>query len=146
MRRYILEKQEQINEAIERLEILVDKGLLPTVKNEFAKSHTLYYSESQPLGGILYYVDNEEELSTLTKRFEEEHDAVVYHAMLTRTYFGTIFDLFYVSQWPDEWDDDKEKLRLGTACNYAANLSFKDLSEFGWEYFKIKNGGLVRTG
>ena len=82
-------KQLQKQEAIERLKILHDQyDLMETVINEFEKKDTVYYSEHHSKVGILYWASNEEKYVRLMKQFEEEYDALVYHAILSSTPFG----------------------------------------------------------
>jgi len=139
-----MDRDKMLQEAKARLSILNSQGLHGDVSRHFPRK--LYYSERSPLGGILYWVDNNKEYEQAIRDFEKKNDSVVYHATLTRTEFGTILDLFYVSPYEEEWDDDRERMHDGYSCNYALNLSAPDCSEFGWESFKVVGGGVVRTG
>ena len=139
-------KEELRVESIERLKILEKKfGLLPTVRKEFEKDGTLYYAERSMLGGILYWVHNEDKYVEIVKKFEKEHNTKVYFCLLTYTEFGTLFDMFYVSSDKSVWEEDKEDLESGLSLVYCENLDEEMFSEFGSIAFKGMSGGIVRV-
>ena len=139
-------KEELRVESIERLKILEKKfGLLPTVRKEFEKDGTLYYAERSMLGGILYWVHNEDKYVEIVKKFEKEHNTKVYFCLLTYTEFGTLFDMFYVSSDKSVWEEDREDLESGLSLVYCENLDEEMFSEFGSIAFKGMSGGIVRV-
>ena len=139
-------KKELRVESIERLKILEKKfGLLPTVRKEFEKDGTLYYAERSMLGGILYWVHNEDKYVEIVKKFEKEHNTKVYFCLLTYTEFGTLFDMFYVSSDKSVWEEDREELESGISLVYCENLDEEMFSEFGSISFKGMSGGIVRV-
>ena len=138
-------KQLQKQEAIERLKILHDQyDLMETVINEFEKKDTVYYSEHHRKVGILYWASNEEKYVRLMKKFEEEHNALVYHAILSSTTFGKLFTMLYVSKNMDEWKTDQEELSEGIPFVYVKNLDDDSCSEFGCIQIVSANGGITR--
>lgn len=140
-------KQLQKTEAIERLKILQDKfELMETVTKEFEKEDTLYYSEyiNKSCPAILYWVNNKEEYKNAVKEFEEEHNALVYHAILTRTTFGTILTLLYVTEEQEVWQEDRKQLNEGLPLAYCINLDDDTCSEFGGVQIGGAMGGIVR--
>lgn len=152
--------EEMRQEAENRLEILTKMGLLKDVLKDFKKpvdgKYDRYYTENQPYGfGTLYWLGQGEtdeggtKIADLISDFEEEKNALVYHAAHQAFLFGGIdrmelIDLFYVSQYKDEWEDDKEQLKQGRAFVYALNRTWADGSEFGWIEFYCPAGGLAR--
>lgn len=144
-------KEAQRNEAIARLEFLQSRGLEPTPVREFKANGTLNYSERIRMGnllaGILYWVNNEEKFTKAVRDFEDEYNAVVYHATHEYTNFGELLDLFYVSSEQEEWEQlDREDLKDGRALCYTVNFDAPYCSEFGCIAFTVSGGGLVRVG
>lgn len=140
-------KQLQKKEALNRLRILQTKyGLLENVITEFEKEDTLYYSEyvNKQCPAILYWVSNKEEYQRAIKEFEEEYDALVYHAILTSTTFGTILTLLYVTEQEEVWKEDRENLNEGMALAYCINLEDDTYSEFGSVQIAGAKGGITR--
>ena len=144
-------KEMMREEAIARLQILEKKGLHPNVLREFETEGTVNYSERVSFGvaavGVLYWLNANDECADKVKEFERENNAIVYHA--TVEYFreiGTMLDLFYVSAYEEEWEQDRADLEDGYALCYVAALDSPDCSEFGSIAFKVAGGGLIRIG
>ena len=78
------------------------------------------------------------------RKFEEKHNALVYHAILTRTVFGTLLTLLYVTEEKEVWQEDKEQLQEGSPLAYVVNLDDDTCSEFGGIQITGKMGGIVR--
>ncbi len=141
-------KQLQKQEAINRLRLLQTKyGLLETVINEFEKEDVLYYSEyvNKQCPAILYWVKNKEEYAQVIKKFEEKHNALVYHSILTHTVFGTLLTLLYVTEEKEVWQEDREQLQEGLPLAYVVNLDDDSCSEFGGIQITGAMGGILRT-
>lgn len=148
-------RKQQVEEAKARLAILEKKGLVEDVAEGF-KEGVLYYSErarvggfmealaGSPVIGVTYWVSNKPEWAEAIRAFEEEHDAVVFHATNEKTEFGELLDIFYVSKHQDEWEMDKDDLENGYACCYVMNMDNPDFSEFGSIGFDVLGGGLIR--
>ena len=140
-------KQLQKMEALNRLRILQMKyGLMETVVKEFEDDCTLYYSEyiNENVNGILYYISNEGKFIEAIKEFEEKHQALVYHAILTPLVYGRLLSLLYVSAYTEEWETDRADLEEGLPLVYCINLDDDDLSEFGGIQITGTNGGINR--
>lgn len=133
----------QKDEAIKRLEIL---KLHPNVLKEFKKEGTIYYSErlNQIFDGLLYWVSNVKEYEQVIKEFEEKHNALVYHAQLAKFEFGTCLSLLFVSQYAEEWEQDKQDLEIMHPYAYVVNLDIPEYSECGRIGIVRKNGGISR--
>lgn len=138
----------QKKEAEKRIRLL---GVMPEVIKAFSlpddKPHRLYYSErgNKTFPAILYWIDNDEKYVKIVKDFEEEYNALVYHAQLTHFEFGRCLSLFYVSDCEEEWEYDIEDLENKQAVVYTVNLDEPDMSEFGSIGFKPVMGGVERT-
>ena len=137
-------KEQQKTEALERMKMLKIMG---RVCNSFRVSNRVFYSERQNkvFDGILYWLDNEDEYIKIKNDFEKETGALVYHAQLTHTEFGDLLSFLYVSNRPNEWDEDKYMLKQGDAMAYVHNLTDEHLSQTGMIGVAPRNGGITRT-
>ena len=130
--------EERKNEAIKRMEALkLDK----TCINAFKKGKP-WMSESRY--GSLYEI-NYKEVKDKIKKFENEHNATVYHLIHNYTEFGELYSFLYVSNNEEEWEDDNADIRDGYAFAYVWNVDEEDFSEFGSIRVKSVFGRLVRT-
>lgn len=132
-----MNRQEQKIEAIARMKMLKLHG---NPIREFEQDDVLNQSEH---GGILYWLD--EKQKELVKKFEEKHQAVVYHVIHNYTDIGEMLALLYVSNEKSEWEYDRDDLKGGYPCAYVINLDDDWCSEFGSIGIKPQFGGLVRT-
>lgn len=142
-------RQLQKAEAIKRLELL---KLLPNVITDFKNNDTVYYSERQNkiFDGILYWISNNEDYERLVKEFEENYDALVYHAQLTRFSYGLCLSMLFVSKYQEEWEMEREAITnpydgIIDTYAYVANLNEPDFSEIGRIGIIRKNGGISRV-
>lgn len=156
----IATRKEMRQEAQSRLEILTEMGLFPAVLKDFKNpvdgKYDRYYTENMPYGtGTLYWLGQGEtdeggtKITDLINEFEEKHNCFVYHASYQAVLFGgtdrmELIDLFLVTQYKDEWEDDRAKLKEGLSFIYSLNRTWKDGSEFGWIEFFFPAGGLCR--
>jgi len=141
-----MNKELQIQEAEKRLEILVNKGMVNYVLKEYQEDRTVFYSAHF---GILYWLkehNNCDEFLEKVRIFEADYDALVYHAIVTRTDFGLCLSLLYVSKSKDEWEDDRQALKESFPFVYVFNLDDEWCSEFGTIEITPLNGGLIRVG
>ena len=137
------------NEAINRIETLIEKcNLNPKVLNYF-KEGKVYYSYLTA-GGFLGSIDTisyDKSYEQAVKKFEMEHpDYLVYHVIETITLSGKFLSLLYVSSEKEDWES--ERLQSDNAIMvYVLNLDNPELSEFG--YITVEgfgeSGALVRT-
>ncbi len=136
-------------EALKRMKAL---GLMSKIIKEFQEHDTLYYSERTALGGILYWVSNEPEWEKLIREFEEERDALVYHATHEELRdVGECLTLLFVSADEETWPYDLEDCNNTVApyghAMYAEVfvLGGDNYHEFGTVGMTEKAGGLIRT-
>ena len=124
-------------DAIERMKIL---KLSRNAITDFKDDDRLYKSED--LGFLYWLYDDEEEM---VKKFEKEHECVVYHVILSRTNIGTMYSLLYVSLDDEEWEEDRADLQNGQVLAYVVNKAAPECSEIGYIGIKPQIGGLVRV-
>lgn len=142
-------KEQQRAEAIDRLHILEEQGLMPQVRKDFEQDR-LNYSECLAFSasnacGILYRVSEDPRFARAIRDLEEMTGGVAYHATHERFEFGEVLDIFYVSDCEEEWEQDRADLREGYSFVFAANLSDSWLSEHGSIAFNVSGGGLIRV-
>lgn len=141
------DKTTQRAEAVRRLKSL---DVHPNVIRDFTRIEIIKgKGEDTPLlnysvGGILYWVEDEEWLKIISD-FESKYNAVVYHVIFSRTTFGNMLSLLYVSEHEEEWEMDRADLDEGYAYAYVANLDDEQLSEIGSICIEPRFGGVLRT-
>ena len=83
----------------------------------------------------------------MIRRFEREHDALVFLVVRADLGFCVMDSLFYVSQYEEEWPMEHEDLKAGYALTYTVNYQYPDCSEFGSIAFgRTPEGEIVRRG
>jgi hypothetical protein len=135
-------RTEIINEAIRRLEQLVDKMRLNSNVIKYFKQGKVYYSYIT--GGIIGSIDTityDPRYEIVVKEFEEEYEGcVVYHAIE----FGSMLSLLFVSNNKDTWC--AEELIGNSIFSYTVNFE-DNTKEFGSIYVSdyMNSGALIRT-
>ena len=96
----------------------------------------------------MYELDGKEK--ALVHKFEQEYNALVYHVIHTlcniRNDEHEMYSMLYVSNYPEEWEMDREMLKDNIAYAYVYNATDPVLSEIGSIAVQPVNGGLVRIG
>lgn len=137
-------RNEMKNEALARMRIL---KIHENAINDLEKNDMVNVSFFGC--GILYWPTDKQ--IELIKKFEDQYNCLVYHAISSTTEIGELLTLLYISQYESDWPTDREDLknydpRYGySIMAYVYNLSNDIFSEFGSVCVKSKNGGLVRT-
>lgn len=86
----------------------------------------------------------EEQLQRI-KKFEKEHNALVYFVIHNYAEFGELENYLYVSDYNDEWSIDREDIEKSQQLAYVHNCTDTELSEFGCiGLFKTTNLGPIR--
>lgn len=135
---------EMKNEALARMHIL---KIHENAVNDLKKNDMVNVSFFGC--GILYWPTDKQ--IELIKKFEDQYNCLVYHAISSTTEIGELLTFLYISQYESDWPTDREDLknydpRYGySIMAYVYNLSNDIFSEFGSVCVKPKNGGLVRT-
>ena len=129
--------EEQKQEAIERLKML---KLHSNVLKDFEEG---VINVSENPYGFIYWA--KEDIQKAIQEFEQKYNALVYHINFTSTEFGELYSFFYISQYKEEWETDKEDLQTGYPIVYVYNKDDEFCSELGSIGFKVINGGVIRT-
>lgn len=130
-------REMQVKEAIERMKVL---HIMDRPIKEFENEGVLNLSEGI---GLLYWLDDDEK--EMVKKFEEEHEMVVYHVIKTFSTLGLMYSLLYVSKHTEEWEMDLADILDGRAFVYVVNKDMPDCSEFGTIGIRPSFGGVIRT-
>ena len=132
--------EEKKQEAIARMKQL---GIFNQTIKQFESNNLISRSEA-PFGAC-YWVEGEE-LESIRK-FEAEYNALVYTVIRTFYMDGTIMDSYlYVSDHPEEWEDDWADINDWIPYAYVANYQESDFSEFGRIQVMLgMAGGLLRN-
>ena len=82
-----------------------------------------------------------------TKAFEEMYKAKAYAVIYSD--FGEIgkhLTILFVSNYRDEWEDDRKWLEKMEPIAYVCNLTYPEYSEFGTVLLKCQDGEVERIG
>lgn len=135
----MITKEMKKEEAIKRMKAL---DIINDAIEQFKNDDIVMVTEP-PLGGLYWLTDEEKEM---VRKFEEEHDVLVYMIVRAFTQLGKMDSLLYVSDWQEEWEYENEDLKDGYAMSYTINHDMPDCSEFGSIAVKPMFGGLIRIG
>ena len=125
-------------EAIKRMKAM---NIYSDAIKQFKNADIVMVSEP-PLGGLFWLNDEEKEM---VSKFEQENNALVYLVVRSFTNLGTMDNIFYVSDYQDEWFMDNTDLNENYACVYVINHDMTDCSEFGTIAWKSIGGGVLRV-
>jgi hypothetical protein len=125
-------------EAIKRMKAM---GIIPDAIRQFENDDIVMVSEP-PIGG-LYWLNDEEKV--MVRKFEQENNALVYLIARSYTNIGTMDNLFYVSDYDEEWFMDNADIEENYACVYVINHDMPDCSEFGSIAWENVGGGILRV-
>ena len=138
-----MNNNKKVDEAIVRLKMLgVHQNVIDdfTGKGYYKGKRVINYSER----GILYWVENDK-WKEIISQFEKKYNALVYHVIYSRTNFGNMLSLLYVSDDEEEWEMDRGAIIEGYSYAYVENLDDPFCSEIGSICIKPFMGGVVRT-
>ena len=117
-------REEKKQEAVKRMAAM---GIYSETVKQFYNENLV--SISEPPFGAFYWVDGKD-LDDLRK-WEEEHDALVYLVVRSYTEFGTLDSYLYVSDDKDEWELDRDDIKNGQQFAHVMNRDAPEFSEFG---------------
>ena len=133
-----ISKEEQKTEAIRRMEKI---GIYKPTIQQFDKEGKI--SRSEPPFGAFYWVEGDD-LKTVRK-FEKEHDATVFLCIRAYTEDDAMDCYLFISDHPEEWQDDYEALDEGETVAYIYNRNAPQYSEMGWiGFMRTPAAGLWR--
>ena len=133
-----MERKIKKAEAIKRMEAM---GIIPDAIKQFKNDDVVMVSEP-PLGGLYWLNDEEKEM---VRKFEQENNTLVYLVVRSFTNIGRMDNLFYVSDYDEEWFMDNADIEENYACVYVINHDMPDYSEFGTIAWKNVGGGILRV-
>lgn len=119
-----ISREDKKTEAIARMKML---GIFPETIKQFAKKDLV--SISEPPVGAFFWVEGDE-LEEMRK-WEQEHNALVYVIVRSYTTLGQMDSCLYVSDYKEEWEEDMEYLKQGEVYAYVINRDMPDCSEIG---------------
>lgn len=119
-----ISREEKKIEAIARMKAW---GIFAPIIKQFEKEDLV--SESAPPLGACFWL-NEEQLARV-REFEEKNNALVYHVIHSYTNIGEMESYLYVSDYPEEWEMDRQDIGKGSQLVYVVNKDAPDCSEFG---------------
>ena len=125
-------------EAIKRMKAM---NIYSDAIKQFKNADIVMVSEP-PLGGLFWLNDEEKEM---VSKFEQENNALVYLVVRSFTNLGIMDNIFYVSDYQDEWFMDNADIDEHYACVYVINYDMPDCSEFGTIAWKSVGGGVLRV-
>ena len=117
-------RKEKKAEALVRMKLW---GIYAPIRKQFEKEDLV--SESAPPLGACYWLD--EAQRKRVAEFEEQNNALVYHVIHSYTSIGEMESYLYVSDYPEEWERDREDIKDGQQLVYVFNHDMPDCSEFG---------------
>ena len=125
-------------EAIKRMKTM---NIYSDAIKQFKNADIVMVSEP-PLGGLFWLNDEEKEM---VSKFEQENNALVYLVVRSFTNLGIMDNIFYVSDYQDEWFMDNADIDEHYACVYVINYDMPNCSEFGTIAWKSVGGGVLRA-
>lgn len=122
--------EEKKKEAVKRMRIL---KIYPATIRQFEKDDKVSISMG-PMGAF-YWAD--EGTMAKIRQFEKDHNALVY--MGIRCYLGEdeVDNLFYVSDYKEEWELDHEDMKEKMQVVYVHNNScplYSEIGKIGYEH------------
>ena len=137
-------KEKQKQEALQRMEALIEKLNLNPNLQKYLLEDKLYYSYLTAAGlmGSIDTISYDEENERLCREFEEKHGTYVYHAIESETIYGKMLAMLYVSKNEQEWE--YERLINDYITSYVYNFSDEE-GTFGDIFLASVDGALVRT-
>lgn len=116
--------EEKKAEALSRMKELGINGHTIRLFAEFDKINF-----SEPPSGAFFLTDDED-LERI-RAFERQYNALVFIVIRNFTADGTMDSYLFVSDYPEEWPDDRRLLREGEATAYVYNHDAPYCSEIG---------------
>lgn len=133
----------QMQEACKRLDMLVEQGLAHKVREHFALHKEVYMSECN-YGGTTYPI-KDKDLTDKIKAFEQQYNALVYHCVNHYDFnLGEMMCMFYVSNHPDQWENERNDIKKRIPIVFVENFEFPDISEFGGIKYRMRDGAIQR--
>ena len=111
-------------EALARMKELGIYG--PTIQ-QFEKSGKI--SLSEPPVGAFFWIEGED--LERVRAFDQKYNALVFVAIRSYTTIGKMDSFLFVSDYPEDWEIDRQSLKDGEVMAYVYNHDAPDCSEMG---------------
>ena len=128
-------REEMKAEAIARMRQL---HIYPETIRQFERENLI--SESAPPFGACFWLN--EAQRERVRELEAKYNILIYHVVHSFTTIGEMESYLYVSNHPEEWEDDRLDLVHNQCFVYVWN---GDIEEYGTIGIKPSMGGVVRT-
>lgn len=126
-------------EAIARMKKI---GIFSETIKQFEKEDLV--SQSLSPAGACFWIEGEQ--LERVRAFEKEYNALVYFVIHSYTTIGEMESYFYVSDYEEEWETDRQDLDSSSALVCVYNRDMPECSEFGSIGFVLTPAaGLRRT-
>lgn len=137
--------EDKKKEAIERMKLWkIPINVIRDFKNQNIIFENVHLNKDVLMVACLNKI-NDEQLHRI-KKFEKEHDALVYFVIHSYTNIGELENYLYVSDYSDEWLTDRSDIEMNQQLVYVCNCTDIELSEFGCiGLCKTTNSGPIRT-
>lgn len=112
-------------EAVERMKKL---GIFPQTIQQFERDGKI--SLSEPPFGAFYWIEGED--LERVKEFEATHNALVFVGIRSYTEFGVMDCYLFVSDYEEEWPQDREGIKEQEVLAWVYNRDAPDCSEMGY--------------
>lgn len=130
-------RKEKLAEAINRMKII---GISEDMQNHLSNGD-----------GVPVYFTNLDNASAFVnplpesyiRKFEKRFNALVYCVITTDTSLGNMESLLFVSDYKEEWEDDRADLLDGYVMTWTENLTYPACSEFGSIAFEKQDSGAL---
>lgn len=131
--------EEKKKEAVARMKKL---GIFPETIRQFANDGLV--SQSLPPVGACFWIEGEQ--LERVREFEKKYNALVYHVIHSFSNIGELENYLYVSDYPEEWEQDREDIEQKQQFCYVFNHDAPHCSEFGTIGIELTPAaGLCRT-
>ena len=111
-------------EALSRMKEL---GIYSQTIRQFAELDKI--SISKPPFGAFFWIEAED--LERVREFERQYNALVFVVIRSFTAVGTLDSYLFVSNYPEEWPDERRLLKEGEATAYVYNHDAPYCSEVG---------------
>ena len=127
-------------EAKDRLDKLVSKyNMNKCIYKDYIESGELYYTD---FNGIVRKLSSSI-YEKVVKSICESHGIVPYYVIMTKTSFGDLINILFVSKYEEDWRVERES--GGIVHCWVENLSIPMYSEYGSIAIKSIGSTLIRV-
>lgn len=140
-------QEEMRQEAIQRLDMLVEKGLWDEAKKHFEAGKPCFAECKNVFGdltGVTYTFAECSEFNEIKDKFEEKTGCLVYYGLYNVLPEARLLTLLYVSKNKKRWAGERRDLKAGHPYTIVFDID-ADYNEHGEVGIRMANGGLIRT-